>query len=78
MQVYTKNREVVHAEGENVRQLIDSLEKHYPGMKDALVEEEQLKADVVVMLDGKIAQLGILQPVSEENEVVFIPAISGG
>ena len=78
MQVYTNNRDVVHAEGKNVRQLINDLEKAYPGMKDALVEEDKLKGDVAVMLDGKIAQLGILQPVSEENEVIFIPAISGG
>ncbi len=78
MQVYTKNRDVVHAEGKNVRQLINALEKIYPGMKDALVEDDKLKPDVAVMLDGKITQLGLLQPLSEENEVIFIPAISGG
>ena len=78
MQVYTKNMDVVHAEGKNVRQLINALEKIYPGMKDALVEDDKLKPDVAVMLDGKITQLGLLQPLSEENEVIFIPAISGG
>ena len=57
---------------------VAQLEKAYPGMKDALVEDDKLKPDVAVMLDGKITQLGLLQPVSEENEVIFIPAISGG
>ena len=78
MQVYTQNKEVVNVGGKNVRQLINELEKNYPGMKDALLENDKLKPDVAVVLDGKITQLGLLQPVSEENEVIFIPAISGG
>ncbi len=78
MQVYTQNREVVQANGKNVRQLIDKLDITYPGIKEALVEDDKLKPDVAVMLDGKITQLGLLQPLSEENEVIFIPAISGG
>ena len=78
MQVYSENKEVVHVGGKNVRQLINELEKAYPGMKDALVEDDKLKPDIAVMLDGKITKLGLLQPVSEENEVIFIPAISGG
>lgn len=78
MQVYTKNREVVEASGKNVRQLINDLDLHYPGMKDALLKEDKLRADVAVMLDGKISQLGLLQALSDENEVIFIPAISGG
>lgn len=78
MQVYTQNRDVVEASGKNVRQLINELDLHYPGMKDALLKDNKLRPDVAVMLDGKISQLGLLQPLSEENEVIFIPAISGG
>ena len=78
MRIYTQDKEVVEVGGKNVRQLINELDLHYPGMKDALVGGDKLKPDVAVMLDGKISQLGLLQPLSEENEVVFIPAISGG
>jgi len=39
MRVYTRNREVVHGSGANVRALIDDLERAYPGLKEALVRE---------------------------------------
>ena len=78
MRVYTQDKEVVEVGGKNVRQLIDELEKNYPGMKDVLLNDGKLKPDVAIMMDGQISQLGLLEPVSEENEVIFIPAISGG
>ena len=78
MRIYTQDMDVVQAGGKNVRKLINELEKSYPGMKDALVEGDKLRPGVAIVLDGKISQLGLFQPLSEENEVVFIPAISGG
>ena len=78
MQIYTQDMDVVQVGGKNVRILINELEKSYPGMKDALVEGEKLRPGVAIVLDGKISQLGLLQPLSEENEIVFIPAVSGG
>jgi len=78
MRIYTQDMDVVQAGGKNVRKLINELEKSYPGMKDALVEGDKLRPGVAIVLDGKISQLGLLQPLSQENEVVFIPAITGG
>lgn len=78
MQVYTRDQEVVHADGKNIRQLINDLEKTYPGLKGALMNGDKLKPDIVVAIDGKIARLGLLQPLAEKNEVIFLPAISGG
>lgn len=78
MQVYTGNRETVQANGKNVRQLICALEETYPGLKGALMDKDKLKPDVAVVIDGNLTKLGLLQPVNEENEILFIPAISGG
>lgn len=78
MQVYTRDQEVVRGHGKNVRVLIDNLDEAYPGLKDALVTDEKLKPGIAVMLDGHISPLGLLQPLSEDNEVLFIPAIHGG
>jgi molybdopterin converting factor small subunit len=78
MQVYTHDMEVVQVCGKNVRALINELEKSYPGIKDVLVKEDKLRPGIAIMLDGQISQLGLLQPLSEESELVFIPAISGG
>lgn len=78
MQSYTNNKDVVTANGTNVRQLIHALDEDYPGLKAALMDEDKLKPDIAVVIDGNISRLGVLQPVSEENEVIFIPAIRGG
>ena len=74
----TNNEELVHVSGKNVRQIIDELDNRYPGVKSALLDSGKLKPDVAVMLDGRIGQLRLLEPVSEDNELLFIPAISGG
>jgi sulfur-carrier protein len=78
IQAHAHGLEVVRAGGKNVRALINDLEKNFPGMKDALLKEDKLKPGLAIMLDGEISHLGLLQPLSEDSEVVFIPAISGG
>jgi molybdopterin converting factor small subunit len=78
MQVHTREQEFVHCEGRNVRQLMVHLEEAYPGLKDALMDGDKLKPTVAVAVDGQITQLGLLQPLTEDNEVFFVPAISGG
>ena len=78
MQVYSDGQISVETSGANVGQLILSLEKTCPGMKKALMDEDVLKPDVAVAIDGQIAQLGLLQSLEDAKEVTFIPAISGG
>lgn len=78
IQTYTQNQTVVTASGKNVRHLIDALERSYPGIKAALMDGDRLKPDVAVAVDGQLTRLGLLQPLTEENEVIFIPAIAGG
>ena len=78
MQVYTQDLAVVTVSGNNVRQLIDELEKAYPGIKNQLMDEDKLKATLTIFVDGQLTRLGLLQPVTDDNEVIFFPAIVGG
>jgi len=78
MQVFTGNLEVATATGKNVRTLINELDRSYPGIKDVLVQDDRLRPGLAIMLDGTISPLGLLQPLSEDSEVTFIPAIHGG
>ena len=78
MQSYTGGKETVEIDGQNIRQLIDHLDTEYPGIKSALMDEDKLKPDVAVVVDGQVAQLGLLQSLQPQNEILFIPAISGG
>ena len=75
-EVQAEDRVVV--EGKNVRQIIESLDQKYPGFKNRLVEDGRVKPNISVAIDGEITPLGMIEKVSEESEVHFLPAISGG
>ena len=78
LRTLTCGQSVVTAEGINVRQLIDELDLHYPGLKQALMCGDKLQAHVLVAVDGQVALLGARQPLAGIEEVTFLPAISGG
>ncbi len=74
----TGGRVTVEVAGSTVRQVIESLEAAYPGMKARLCDGERLKPGVRVAVDSVVAPLGMLQPVSPESEVTFVQAVGGG
>tara|TARA_B100000676_G_scaffold278796_1_gene301551 strand:+ start:41 stop:277 length:237 start_codon:yes stop_codon:yes gene_type:complete len=78
MQNLSNGEHRVVVEGKNVRQIIESLDQKYPGFKDRLVEDGRVKPNISVAIDGEITPLGMIEKVSEESEVHFLPAISGG
>lgn len=70
-------KEVQVAAG-NVRQAVDELDKLFPGLKARLVEENKIRSNLAVAIDGEVGRLGLLEKLSEDSEVHFVPAISGG
>ena len=78
MQSCTGGEETVEMEGRTVRRLILALDEEYPGLKDALMDGDRLKPGIAVAVNGQVSQLGALQPLQENNEVFFVPAIGGG
>lgn len=68
----------VEFDAKNVRQVIEELERLYPGMKDRLVEDGAIRPNLAVAVDGEIARMGLLEKVAENSEVHFVPAIGGG
>ena len=68
----------VEFEAKNVRQVIEELDRLYPGMKDKLVEEGAIRPNLAVAIDGEVARMGLLEKVGENSEVHFVPAIGGG
>ena len=68
----------VEVEAANVRQLVDRLEELYPGMKDRLVEQGQIRRNLAVAIDGEHARMGMMERIREGSEVHFVPAIGGG
>ena len=74
----TGGAETVRVQGKTLRQVINGLEDLHPGIKLRLLEGEQVQPALSVVIDGLAVQMGLLEPVGEDSEVHFIPAISGG
>lgn len=65
-------------EGATVRQIIANLEAEFPGVKHRLLDQDRLRPNISVAIDGEIAPLGLMEAVSPTSEVHFVTAIRGG
>ena len=74
----TRGEEKVNAAGSTVRQVIDSLETEFPGLRARLCDGERIRQDIAVVVDGITSYQGMRQPVNEDSVVHFLPVIRGG
>jgi molybdopterin synthase sulfur carrier subunit len=74
----TGGQETVTVAGSTIRQIIEVLDRSYPGIKDRLCDAAGLRAGIVVAVDTQVARLGLSQPVGDQSEVHILPAIGGG
>jgi molybdopterin synthase sulfur carrier subunit len=75
---FTNGKERVAVRGKNVREVIADLERKFPGLADHLLDGNDLKPSLAVSVDGEVVPGGALEPVNEQSEVHFLPAIGGG
>jgi molybdopterin synthase sulfur carrier subunit len=80
MQRLTGGQQKVQVAGQTVRQVVENLERAFPGLKAELydAEEDILMPGLAVIVDGETSQLGLLEPVREASEIHFLPALGGG
>ncbi len=78
LQKLTDGTKILELDAKNVRQVIEELEKLYPGMQDRLMEVDDIREGLAVVVDGDVAIMGMLTKVGEKSEVHFVPAIAGG
>jgi molybdopterin synthase sulfur carrier subunit len=80
MQHLTGGQQKVHVAGQTIRQVIDNLERVFPGLKMELYDEEEdvVMPGLAVVIDGETTQLGLLERVREDSEIHFLPALGGG
>ncbi len=66
------------ATGATLKDIIDDLERQFPGFRERVVGNGDLAGSVAVALDGEIITGGLAEPVPPDCEVHFVPAIGGG
>jgi sulfur-carrier protein len=74
----TDGKDRVAVQGRNIGQVIEDLERQFPGLLEHLVENGDIKPSIAVSVDGEMGTGGVLDPVRESSEIFFIPALGGG
>lgn len=77
----TNDQAVVEVTGKDIQELLASLEKQYPGLKERICDESgQIRRFVNIFVNGEDIRFkqGPSTPVTEGAEVSIIPAIAGG
>ena len=78
MQDLTGGVEKVNVPAATVREVVDQLDTRFPGLRDRLFEDGQIRRSIAVVVDGEVSQRRERTKLSENSEVHFLPAISGG
>ena len=80
MQRITGAPDRVPVDGATVRQVINNLERLHPGIKELIYDAEldDITPGLAVIVDGDVSQLGLMEQVSADSEMHFLPAIGGG
>jgi len=81
LQKLTQNRIEVEGEGKHVRELIENLEKEFPGMKERICDDAgRLRRFINIYVneeDIRFLEMD-LTPLEQGDEVSIIPAGAGG
>jgi hypothetical protein len=78
MRDLTGGREILIAGGGRVREVIEDLDRQFPGIRARLCDGDALRSGLAVAVDTGIARLGLREPVGPDSEVHFLLAIGGG
>ncbi|MBU1523792.1 MAG: MoaD/ThiS family protein [Candidatus Omnitrophica bacterium] len=81
LQKLTKNQAEIQANGTNIKELIDDLEKNFPGIKERICDETG-KVRKFINIYVNEEDVRFLQQdetlIKDGDEVSIIPAIAGG
>tara|TARA_B100001013_G_C24298837_1_gene319923 strand:+ start:151 stop:426 length:276 start_codon:yes stop_codon:yes gene_type:complete len=81
LRTLTQGREVVSGTGCSVSELIEDLEKKYPGLKDRICEPDgKMRRFVNIFVNEEDIRFleNLKTSISEKDELSIIPAIAGG
>ena len=77
----TDGQDKVDTEGATLRQIIDSMESQYPGIKERLCDEDgNLRNFVNVYVNGEDVRFldGVDSATGDGDEISIVPAVAGG
>lgn len=58
--------------------MIEAIDREHPGFRDRVCAEGRLKPGIAVAVGSRISDLGLLEPLSPEDELHFVMSVGGG
>jgi len=80
LRTYTDGAKAVDGQGGTLAELVDSLEGDHPGIKERLIEGDDLRRFVNVYINDEDVRFigGLEAELSDGDQVVVLPAVAGG
>ena len=80
LRTLTAGEEQVQVPGATLREVIETLEKKHPGIKDRLLDDKGVRRFVNIYVGDEDVRFldGLETKVSSGTEVSIVPAIAGG
>jgi sulfur-carrier protein len=80
LRTYTGGEKAVPAQGTSLGDVIENLESNHPGIKERLVEGEDLRRFINVYVNDEDVRFtgGLETSLSDGDAVVILPAVAGG
>jgi sulfur-carrier protein len=80
LRTYTGGEKSVTATGDSLAKLIEDLESNHPGIRERLIDGEDLRRFVNIYVnDEDVRFLGGLEATLDDgDQVVILPAVAGG
>ncbi|RPI88993.1 MAG: hypothetical protein EHM42_03795, partial [Planctomycetaceae bacterium] len=69
--------EQVESDSATVRQVLNSLEQRYPGIRARAIADDGLRPGLSVAINGTVSRMGLIQKIPPGAEVHFLPALGG-
>ncbi|MFO0616651.1 MAG: MoaD/ThiS family protein [Polyangiaceae bacterium] len=80
LRTLTKGEDEVRASGATVAEVIEDLERNYPGMRDRLLDEKGVRRFINVFVGEEDIRFldGLATALRAGDRVTIVPAIAGG
>ncbi len=62
----------------SVRQVVEELDRRFPGLAARLLGEDDLMPGIAVFIDGEQNRLGLRAKIAGDSQIFFIPPVVGG
>ncbi|GAA4440544.1 MoaD/ThiS family protein [Bremerella cremea] len=74
----TDQQSRVEIEAPSLRELVDQLDRRFPGIHTRLCQGDAVRPSIQISVDGILTSRNLRTPLTSESEVHFLPAIGGG